>query len=140
MATHATMPTRRRTQARAPAPARQEHRHTVLGWAVPLVLGVILGFWAFFINRDGGATTGGQIWLGVVSGVAFAALCFALARVRWALPRELRAAAFGVLTGGAVGFLSSLNGKSVLMSGFIGLVVGAGMFFTMFYAYYTREE
>ena len=107
---------------------------------MPLALGVILGFWAFFINRDGGATTGGQIWLGVVSGVVFAALCYALARVRWALPRELRAAAFGVLAGSAVGFLSSLNGKSVLMSGFIGLVIAAGTFCTMFYAYYTREE
>ncbi|MEU2675348.1 hypothetical protein ABZ638_00450 [Streptomyces sp. NPDC007107] len=138
MATHATMPMRRRTQARTPA--RQEHRHTPLAWMVPLVLGVILGFWAFFINRDGGATTSGQIWLGVVSGVGFAVLCFLLARFRWSLPRELRAAAFGVLTGGAVGYLSSLNGRSVLMSGFIGLVVGAGMLVTMFYAYYTREE
>lgn len=138
MATHATTPTRRRTQARVPE--RQEHRHTALAWAVPLVLGVIVGLWAFFIRRDGGATTGGQIWLGVVSGVVFAALCYALVRIRWALPRELRAAAFGVLTGGVVGFLSSLHGRSVLMSGFIGLVVGAGMFFTMFYAYYTREE
>ncbi|MFJ8861092.1 hypothetical protein ACIRD8_22020 [Streptomyces sp. NPDC102451] len=139
MATHATMPVRRRTHARAPAPAQQEHRHTALAWAVPLVLGVILGFWAFFINRDGGATTSGQIWLGVVSGVAFAALCYLLAQVRWSLPRELRATAFGVLAGGAVGFLSSLNGRSVLMSGFIGLVVGAGTLATMFYAYYTRE-
>ncbi|CAM5498545.1 hypothetical protein AB0H45_06480 [Streptomyces atroolivaceus] len=136
MATHATMPARRRTQARAPA----RHGHTALAWAMPLVLGVILGFWAFFIERDGGATTGGQIWLGVVSGAAFAVLCHALVRVRWALPRELRAAAFGALTGGAVGFLYSLNGNSVLASSAIGLGVAAGMFCVMFYLYYTRED
>ncbi|MER5552053.1 hypothetical protein ABT001_10270 [Streptomyces sp. NPDC002793] len=136
MATHATMPMRRRTHARTPA----RRGHSALAWAVPLALGVILGFWAFFIARDGGATTGGQIWLGVVSGAVFAALCYALVRVRWALPRELRAAAFGVLAGGAVGFLSSLNGRSVLAASLIGLAVGAGMFCTMFYAYYTREE
>ncbi|MGW0789811.1 hypothetical protein ACWD04_16495 [Streptomyces sp. NPDC002911] len=136
MATHATMPMRRRTHARTPA----RRGHGALAWAVPLVLGVILGFWAFFIKRDGGATTGGQIWLGVVSGVVFAALCYALVRVRWALPRELRATAFGVLTGGAVGFLSSLNGRSVLTSSGIGLAVGAATFCVMFYAYYTREE
>ncbi|MCX5411511.1 hypothetical protein [Streptomyces sp. NBC_00059] len=136
MATHATMPTRRRAHARTPA----RRGPSPLSWAVPVTLGVILGFWAFFINRDGGETTAGQIWLGVVSGVVFAALCYALVRVRWALPREMRAAAFGVLTGGAVGFLSSLNGNSVLMSSVIGLAVGAGAFCTMFYTYYTREN
>ncbi|MFC8227447.1 hypothetical protein [Streptomyces sp. NPDC057287] len=138
MATHATMPTRR--PARAPAPARQGHARTPLAWATPVALGVILGFWAFFIKRDGGATTGGQIWLGVISGAAFAVLCYALVRVRWALPRELRAAGFGVLAGGAVGFLYSLHGNSVLASGLLGLVVGAGMACTMFYVYYTREN
>jgi len=136
MATHATMPTRRRTHARTPA----GREPTVLAWAVPVVLGVIVGFWAFFINRDGGTTTAGQIWLGVVSGVVFAVLCYALMRVRWSLPRELRAAGYGVLAGGTVGFLSSLNGNSVLTSTVIGLVVAAGTFCTMFYSYYTREN
>ncbi|MET7365524.1 hypothetical protein ABZS61_06770 [Streptomyces sp. NPDC005566] len=136
MATHATMPTRRRTHARTPA----RRTHSALAWAMPLTLGVILGFWAFFIRRDGGATTGGQIWLGVVSGVAFAALCFVLGRVGPALPRELRAAAYGALTGIAIGFLYSLNGSSVFSSGVLGLVVGAGMFCTAFYIYYTRED
>ncbi|MFD6280441.1 hypothetical protein ACFWFI_33495 [Streptomyces sp. NPDC060209] len=136
MTTHATMPTRRRTQSRTPA----RHGHSPLAWAMPLTLGVILGFWAFFIKRDGGATTSGQIWLGVVSGVAFAVLCYALVQVRWALPRELRAAAYGVLTGGAIGFLYSLHGNSVLASSLLGLVLAAGMFCTMFYAYYTRED
>ncbi|HWU10281.1 MAG TPA: hypothetical protein VN520_28580 [Streptomyces sp.] len=136
MATHATMPTRRRPQARTPA----HHGHSALAWAVPLALGVVLGLWAFYITRDGGETTGGQIWLGVVSGAVFAVLCHALVRVRWALPRELRATAFGVLAGGAVGFLSSLNGNSVLTSSAIGLAVAAGMFCLMFYLYYTRED
>ncbi|MEU0137793.1 hypothetical protein ABZ172_27710 [Streptomyces sp. NPDC006296] len=137
MATHATMPVRRRTR---PVTTPPHHGFGVLSWAVPVVLGVVVGFWAFFIKRDGGATTDGQIWLGVVSGVAFAALCYALVRVRWFLPRELRAAAYGVLTGGVIGFLYSLHGNSVLASGLLGLVLAAGMFCTMFYAYYTREE
>ncbi|MFE2017812.1 hypothetical protein ACFW9O_07115 [Streptomyces sp. NPDC059499] len=136
MATHATMPTRRRTHARTPA----RRTHSALAWALPLTLGVILGFWAFFIRRDGGATTDGQIWLGVVSGVAFAALCFVLGRVGPALPRELRAAAYGALTGIAIGFLYSLNGNSVFSSSVLGLVVGAGMFCSAFYIYYTRED
>ncbi|MFD9499569.1 hypothetical protein [Streptomyces sp. NPDC060035] len=136
MATHATMPTRGRTHARTPA----GRTHGALAWALPLTLGVIFGFWAFFIRRDGGATTGGQIWLGVVSGVALAVLCFALGRVRHALPRELRAAAYGALTAVGIGFLYSLNDNSVLSSAILGLVVGAGMFCTAFYIYYTRED
>ncbi|WP_405389849.1 hypothetical protein OG596_19365 [Streptomyces sp. NBC_01102] len=137
MATHATMPVRRRS-GRTRTPARQGHSTTA--WALPVALGVILGFWAFFINRDGGATTGGQIWLGVLSGVAFAALCFLLGRTQRALPRELRAAAYGALAGGAVGYLHSLNGSSVLMSSVIGLVVGAGMLVSAFYVFYTHED
>ncbi|MFI2783825.1 hypothetical protein [Streptomyces sp. ALB3] len=136
MATHATTPTRPGTRDRA----RGHHGPSALAWAVPSALGVIVGFWAFFINRDGGATTGGQIWLGIASGVAFAVLCHALVRVRWALPRELRAAAFGALTGATVGFLSSLNGNSVLESSAIGLALAAGMSCVMFYLYYTRED
>ncbi|MFD9290210.1 hypothetical protein ACFWBV_18385 [Streptomyces sp. NPDC060030] len=136
MAAHATMPARRRTRPSTPA----HHGHGPLSWAMPLVLGVIVGFWAFFIKRDGGATTDGQIWLGVISGVAFAVLCYALVRARWSLRRELRAAAYGVLTGGTVGFLYSLHGNSVLASGLLGLVLAAGMSCTMFYAYYTRED
>lgn len=136
MATHATMPTRGRTHARTPA----RRPRSALAWALPLTLGVIFGFWAFFIRRDGGETTGGQIWLGVATGVALAVLCYVLGRVRHALPRELRAAAFGALTAILIGFLYSLNDHSVLSSTIIGLVVGAGMFCTAFYIYYTRED
>ncbi|MDQ0795346.1 hypothetical protein [Streptomyces sp. B1I3] len=137
MATHATMPARGR-RARARTPAR--HRHTPLAWAVPVTLGVILGFWAFFIRRDGGTTTDGQIWLGVVSGAGFAALCFALGRMQRALPRELRAAAYGALSGAAIGYLYSLHDNSVLASTVLGLVVAAGMLCMAYYVFHTREE
>ncbi|MEU5720133.1 hypothetical protein AB0G71_31055 [Streptomyces sp. NPDC020403] len=137
MATHATMPTRgRRTRAHSPA----RHGHTPLAWAVPITLGVILGFWAFFIRRDGGTTTSGQIWLGVVSGVAFAALCFALGRVQRALPRELSSAAYGALSGGAIGFLYSLHDNSVLASTTLGLVIAAGVTCMAYYVIYTHME
>ncbi|MFF4245928.1 hypothetical protein ACFYY2_15825 [Streptomyces sp. NPDC001822] len=136
MATHATTPTRRRQHARTPV----REGHTPLAWAVPVSLGVILGFWAFFIKRDGGTTTDGQIVLGVVSGVAYAVLCYAFVMIRRALPRELRAAGYAVLAGGAIGYLFSLNGNSVFSSSGLGLVIGAGTFLTMFYIHYTHEE
>ncbi|MFC9243038.1 hypothetical protein ACFT7S_03020 [Streptomyces sp. NPDC057136] len=137
MATHAAMPSRGSQGSRMRTTARH---HGPLAWAVPVALGVIFGFYAAFIERDGGPVTGGQVVLGVVSGVAFAGLCFVLGRYRHALPRELRAAAFGALTACAIGFLTSLTGTSVLRSSVMGAVVGAGMFCVAFYVYYTRED
>ncbi|MFE7750079.1 hypothetical protein [Streptomyces sp. NPDC057428] len=136
MATHATMPTRRRSHARTPA----RRSHGPLAWATPVSLGVILGFWAFYIKRDGGTTTDGQIYLGVISGVAYAALCYAFVLVAHALPRVLRAGGYAVLAGGAIGYLFSLNGNSVFSSSGLGLVVGAGMFLTMFYFDYSHQR
>jgi hypothetical protein len=138
MATHASMPTRGRNRARTTA-----RRHGALGWALPLALGVIFGFYAAFILRvqEGGRSTGGQVVLGVVAGVALAALCFALGRIQHALPRELRALAYGALTALAIGFLVSLDdSSSVLRSSAIGLAVGAGVLCAAFYLFYTREE
>lgn len=135
MATHANLPTRGRSRARTTA----RRHHTPFAWALPLALGVIFGFYAAFILRDGGPSTGGQVVLGVVAGVVFAALCFGLGRIQRALPRELRAAAYGALTACAIGFLVSLNGGSVLRSSAIGLAVGAGALLSAFYLFYTRE-
>ncbi|MER5982575.1 hypothetical protein [Streptomyces sp. NPDC001787] len=135
MATHAAMPTRGGSRVRA----RARH-HSPLAWALPLTLGVIFGFYAAFIRRDGGPSTGGQVVLGLVSGAALAALCFVLGRIQHALPRELRAAAYGGLTACAIGFLVSLTDTSVLRSTVLGLVVGAVMLCASFYVFYTRED
>ncbi|PCG81473.1 hypothetical protein CIB93_35215 [Streptomyces sp. WZ.A104] len=135
MATHAAVPTRRGPRAHA-----RDRHHTPLAWALPLVLGVIYGFYAAFIRRDGGPSTGGQVLLGLVSGAALAALCFALGRIQQSLPRELRAVAYGALTACAIGFLVSLTDTSVLRSAGLGLVVGAGVLCTAFYIFYTRES
>ncbi|KDQ68249.1 hypothetical protein ACIPJG_19435 [Streptomyces halstedii] len=135
MATHGTLTRRGGTRARTPA----RHPHHAIGWALPAVLGVIVGFWAFYIHRDGGATTGGLIWLGVASGVAFAVLCFALGRVQGRLPAELRAAAYGAVTAIVIGYLFSLHHHSVLSSAVLGLGVGAGVTVYAFYLFHTRS-
>ncbi|HEY9438866.1 MAG TPA: hypothetical protein VIS29_09480 [Streptomyces sp.] len=145
MATQATMPPRggtrrfRRSRGAHARPPVRRH-HSWLGWATPLVLGVIFGFYAAFMRRDGGPSTGGQVVLGVVSGVVLAVLCFALGRFQHALPPELRAAAYGALTGCAIGFLVSLNDSSVLRSAGLGVAVAAGALISTFYYFYTRES
>ncbi|MFJ4962388.1 hypothetical protein EES43_13670 [Streptomyces sp. ADI96-02] len=135
MTTHAAMPRRRGRHARA----RVRH-HTVLAWAVPLVLGVIYGFYAAFLRRDGGPGTMDQLVLGLVSGAALALLCLALAQVQGALTHGPRALAYGVLTAASIGFLVSLTDTSVLRSTVLGLVVGVGTFVTCFYFLYSRER
>ncbi|MEV4679796.1 hypothetical protein [Streptomyces kurssanovii] len=134
MAAHAAMPHRRRRSTE-----RQHHSPTA--WALPVALGLVIGIWAAFIKRaeNDGVATGGQWVLGVITAVVLAALLFALMRVQHALPRELRALAYGALSGATVGFLTSLAGGSVLRAAGIGVAVGAGVAAMTFYFYYTRE-
>ncbi|MFD9221489.1 hypothetical protein ACFWDI_16135 [Streptomyces sp. NPDC060064] len=122
--------------AHAAVPARH---HGSLGWAMPATLGVVYGFYAAFVHRNGGAITGGDVLLGVVAGVAFAALAYTLGRFQHSLPRELRAAAYGALCAASMGYLISLAGGSVLRSSAIALAIGAGVAVTAFYIFYERE-
>ncbi|AYG81867.1 hypothetical protein DWB77_04034 [Streptomyces hundungensis] len=132
MATHASVP----VTSRSAAP----HHLSRAVLAVPVVLGVVYGFYAAAILRGGGAVTGGQIVLGVVSGAAVMVLGLCLLRFQSALPRELRATAYATLFGGGMGFLYSLAGHSVLRSSGIGAVLGGGMFLVAFYVFYTHED
>jgi hypothetical protein len=117
-----------------------KHRHlSTLSWALPLGFGIVYGGYAAFIENSGRGLSAGQIVVSVVSGVAVAVLAFLLGRFQDVLSRELRAVAYGVLFGGAMGFLYSLTGESVLLSSFIGLGLGAGMLLAAFYVFYTHE-
>lgn len=109
-------------------------------WAgLALLMGVVYGLWACAIRRDGGPITTGNVMFGVVTGLVFAALMFALHRVAPALPRELRALSWTAFTGVTFGYLYSLGGASVLRSTVMALVVAAGVFAVTFYRYYTAE-
>ncbi|MGC4947403.1 hypothetical protein ACLQ2N_14565 [Streptomyces sp. DT224] len=132
MAAHASVPVR----GRHATPAR--HR-PVLSWAIPAALGLIMGCYATAIVRGGGVLTGTRLALGLVSGAVLAVLCFGLGRIQNRLPRELRAAAYGVLTGGSIGFLYSLSGASILSASVIGLILGLGGLLAAYYYFYTRE-
>ncbi|MEV0034460.1 hypothetical protein ACFRR7_20680 [Streptomyces sp. NPDC056909] len=134
MATQApTRPTRRRV---SPLERFQLSPH-ILG--IPLLLGIIYGAYAAYIARGGGPATYGQLALALISGALLALLIFGLLRVQHALMREVRAAAWGVLVGGSMGFLYSLTGHSVLLSSGIGLALAAGTVIITFYAFYMRE-
>ncbi|MFF9346793.1 hypothetical protein [Streptomyces sp. NPDC014734] len=137
MATHAAMPTRRRTRGRGRAHAR---RSSTFAWAVPAVLGAAYGLYASFILRNNGATGYRQFWYGLITAAVLAVLCFGLGRIQRSMLPLVRAAAYGALTAASIGLLVGLTGSSVLRSSALGLSVGLGMFVTMFYIFYTHER
>ncbi|MFE3180399.1 hypothetical protein ACFXKR_05765 [Streptomyces violascens] len=135
MAAHASVPATSHRANRRTAPHLSR---AVL--AIPVVLGVMYGLYTFANQRGGGAITGGQIVLGIVSGLAVIGLGIGLLGIQSALPRELRAAAYGTLFGAAMGFLYSLSDHSVLKSSGMGAIFGGVMFLVSFYWFYTHED
>ncbi|WP_405999621.1 hypothetical protein [Streptomyces sp. NBC_00829] len=113
--------------------------HVSAEWAVPVSLGFVYGIYAAFLHHTWGDLNWGDVFYGIVGGLVLAALCFGLGRVQEMLPRELRAAAYGTLTGIAVGFLKSLTGDSILSSAGLGLIFAAAMTLSSFYLFYMHE-
>lgn len=126
MAAHAAVPTGR--------------RFSTHGWGFQVTIGVLYGLWASTIVRDGGPTTLGQLWLALISAIVLAVAMHMLHRFGRALPRELHATSWGVLSGTAVGFLYSLSDASILSSSGLGLAVGAVTALGAYYTYYTHED
>jgi hypothetical protein len=129
----------------APA-AHRRHRQTATterlsssAYTRPLLMGLVYGVWAAFIQRQMGPVDAGNVFYGILCGALFAAGVFALARIGPRMHRELRATAYGVFLGGAAGYLHSLTDSSVLKATVIGLFVGIGVGLTAYYRYYQRE-
>ncbi|MEV0526973.1 hypothetical protein AB0I66_26420 [Streptomyces sp. NPDC050439] len=106
---------------------------------VALVLGLVYGVWAAQIARDAGPITTGNVMLGVVAGIVFAAVFMGLWKAAPGLPRELRAAAWAAFAGISFGYIYSLTDATILRSVFMALAVTGGVFAAAFYRYYTRE-
>ncbi|MFF5701801.1 hypothetical protein ACFY7H_04780 [Streptomyces sp. NPDC012794] len=135
---HAAPTAHRRHRPMTSADAR---RHTDRGALIrALLMGLVYGVWAAFIQRQTGPVDAGNVFYGILCGAVFAACMFALARVGPRLGREVHATAYGVFGGIAVGYLHSLTHASVLRSTVIGLFVALGVGLTAFYRYYTRED
>jgi hypothetical protein len=117
-----------------------ERIHTAARYGIPVVLGLVYGFWAAANRRGGGEITGWNILFGFVTAVAFIVLCIAVATFAPLLKRELHSLVKSGFAGGAVGFLYSQTGESVYRSVALGVVVTAAVFAVFFYRYYTRED
>ncbi|MFJ9039686.1 hypothetical protein ACIRF8_24200 [Streptomyces sp. NPDC102406] len=134
----------------APAPARSTRAGrpatpsaTTTAKVLPVVTGALYGFWAANIQRFGHEVTGGNIALGLVTGILVAALCFGIHL--WSARQGsrhigLRALVWGAFAGIAVGFLHSLANGGVPWSMVLGLIVAAATFVAMYYRYYSQSE
>ncbi|MET9576311.1 hypothetical protein ACLQ2D_19865 [Streptomyces sp. DT199] len=114
--------------------------HLAVKVGLPIVLGLVYGYWAAANRRDAGPITGWNLLFGFVTAVVFAALFAAVCALAPLLRRELHALCWFVFAGGAVGFLYSQTGASVISSSGLGLAVGAGVLAMVFYRYYTHED
>ncbi|GGV19453.1 hypothetical protein [Streptomyces griseoflavus] len=108
--------------------------------ALPVVLGLVYGYWAAANRRYGGPVTGWNLLFGFLTALVFAVVLIALLTLAPKLRRELHAVAWAAFCGIAVGFLFSQSGGSVLRGAALGLGVTAGVFAIMFYRFYTQED
>ncbi|MDX3137141.1 hypothetical protein PV367_46810, partial [Streptomyces europaeiscabiei] len=115
--------------------------HALANRILPVVLGLVYGYWAAAMNRDGGPITGWNLLFGFVTAFVFAALHTAVLIVAPRLRRELRAAVWAAFAGCAFGFLySQASQHSVLRCAAMSLAVAAGFLAANFYRYYTHED
>lgn len=114
--------------------------HRIAHIAVPVVLGLIYGYWVAADNRAGGAITGWNLLLGWVSALVFAVVSMALLTLAPRMPREVHALLWTAFVGIAFGFLYVQSGHSVWRSALISLLVAGATFIAFFYRYYTRED
>lgn len=137
---HAAPASRRVTGQRRRPDVFGPRTHAAAKVALPVVLGLVYGYWAAANRRDSGPITGWNLLLGFLTALVFAVVFAAVREVAPRLGREMHALVWFVFTGCAVGFLISQSDESVLESAGLGVVVGAGVLLTLFYRYYTRED
>ncbi|MEV5507912.1 hypothetical protein [Streptomyces orinoci] len=109
-------------------------------WLVPVIAGVVLGLYTVFLSHDNGFSEGSGWLLGLAAAVISAGVGYLLVRERNAMSAEVRAATFGALLGGSIGFLHSVAGGSWLRSSGIGLGFGIGMALVSYYVFYEHEH
>jgi hypothetical protein len=117
-----------------------DRAHLVARYGIPVVLGLVYGYWAAANRRGGGEITGWNILFGFVTAAAFIVLCIAVATFAPLLKRELHSLVKSAFAGASIGFLYSQTGESVYRSVAVGVIVTAAVFLVFFYRYYTRED
>ncbi|MGW2326448.1 hypothetical protein ACWC5C_11840 [Streptomyces sp. NPDC001700] len=130
------------------APERRRHRprlpatplHASASWVVPVVLGVLSGGYAMFIDHNQGSTLPSAALLGLVAAVVVGVACYVAGRVQGRVLPEVRAGLYGTLLGCVIGFLYCLSGAAVGRASGVGLGVALAMAAVTFYVIHARSD
>ncbi|MEU5366276.1 hypothetical protein ABZ354_22850 [Streptomyces sp. NPDC005925] len=114
--------------------------HKAVKWALPLVLGLLFGYWAAANRRSGGPLTGWNVLFGFVTAIVFMTLYIAVRTLAPRLKREPHALLWAALAGAAVGFLVGQTDSTWLRATGLGLIVAVAFFLVLFYRFYTHED
>ncbi len=139
MGAYAAIPGRRAGQPLPVGVTRSTATPRAIG-GVSAALGLVYGLYVGLVDRRGGELTAGNVWLGLLCGLLFAALFAGVWQALRGVTPGLRAVGFGVLTAVAMGFLASRGDGSVLGSAVLGLAVGAGIGIGTYYYCYSRSD
>ncbi|WP_077796288.1 hypothetical protein [Streptomyces sp. JHA26] len=114
--------------------------HRVAKWAVPVLAGLVYGYWAAANRRYGGPITGWNLLFGFLTALAFVVLYAAVRAVAARLPREGHAVLWGAFAGSALGFLYAQSGVAMFTCILASLLLAAAVAAALFYRYYTSED
>ncbi|MCP9208586.1 hypothetical protein [Streptomyces cucumeris] len=114
--------------------------HPSASWMVPVVLGILIGGWAIFIDHNQGSSIPAAFILGIVAAIVFGAVCYGIGTIQSKLLPELRAALYGGVFGCAIGFLYNISGASNYRSSGLGLGVGLAMAVAAFYVFHAHDD
>ncbi|MFD0316225.1 hypothetical protein [Streptomyces flavalbus] len=117
-----------------------ERTHLVVRWVLPVLAGLVVGYWAAANRRSGGPVTGWNLLFGFTTALAFMVLCVAVRVAASRMKRELHALTWAVFLGGTFGFVYAQTDKTALRSAVMAAAVGAVVFAVLFYRYYTHED
>jgi hypothetical protein len=114
--------------------------HLVAKWAVPVLAGLVYGYWAAANRRHGGPVTGWNLLFGFMTALAFVVLFAVVRAVAARLPREGRAVLWGAFAGSALGFLYAQSGVAMFTCILTSLLLAAAVTAALFYRSYTCED
>jgi hypothetical protein len=114
--------------------------HRICRVAVPVLLGLVYGYWVAANNRFGGPITGWNLLLGFASALVFAVLSMTLLVLGPRMIREVHALLWSAFVGCAFGFLYIQSVTSIRRAVLVALLISAGTFTVFFYRYYTHED
>ncbi|MFG3551437.1 hypothetical protein [Streptomyces sp. NPDC047725] len=114
--------------------------HLVAKWAVPVLAGLVYGYWAAANRRHGGPVTGWNLLFGFMTTIAFVVLYAVVRAVAERLPREGHAVLWGAFAGSALGFLYAQSGVAMFTAILTSLLLAAAVTAMLFYRYYTSED